>query len=217
MDVRVGCTKESGIIDFESFEGKTHSVSLWVLILRVVIQVCSPNVVMQFARVAQATDFVYCYTILETNKRADISLSAASIKPGNQASRESLSTSMTILHTKVLCEPVNAELNTFFPFDPYRLPKSNAFIQDVYREWSSVAIDDEEDDSDDDDEDDEEPPLTEPSSEGETYTKNLPIPKGRPSAGQTLDENDGGLGASLGNMSISPAHAMSIPIDMIRR
>lgn len=172
---------------------------------------------MQFARVAQATDFVYCYTILETNKRADISLSASSIKPGNQSSRESLSTSMTILHTKVLCEPVNAELNTFFPFDPYRLPKSNTFIQDVYREWSSVAIDDEEDDSDDDDDDDEEPPLTEPSSEGETYTKHLPIPKGRSPLEKGADEIDGGLGESLGKMSISPVHALSVSIDMIRR
>jgi RNA polymerase I-specific transcription initiation factor RRN3 len=171
---------------------------------------------MQFARVAQATDFVYCYTILETNKRADISLSASSIKPGNQSSRESLSTSMTILHTKVLCEPVNAELNTFFPFDPYRLPKSNTFIQDVYREWSSVAIDDEEDDSDDDD-DEGEPPLTEPSSEGETHSKRLDIPNGRSTRGKTSDENDGGLGESLGKMSISPARTISISIDMIRQ
>ena len=36
----------------------------------------------------------------------------------------------------------------FFPFEPYRLPKSNAFIQGVYREWSSVAIEDEDDEDD---------------------------------------------------------------------
>lgn len=85
--------------------------------------------------------------------------------------------------------PVNSELNTFFPFDPYRLPKSNAFIQGVYREWSSVDIENE------DDEDDEEEEL-DIEERGESEARYLDIPRDK--------ENDGGLGESLGAMSISP-------------
>ena len=83
--------------------------------------------------------------------------------------------------------PVNPELNTFFPFDPYRLPKSSAFIIGVYREWSSVAIEDEE-------EDDEEEEELDRDEDG-TSSRYLSIPRDK--------ENDGGLGESLGAMSIS--------------
>ena len=50
---------------------------------------------------------------------------------------------------------VTSELNTFFPFDPYKLPRSGSYIQGVYREWSSVAIDDEDEEEEDEDEDEE--------------------------------------------------------------
>ncbi|KAF8969326.1 RNA polymerase I-specific transcription initiation factor RRN3 [Flammula alnicola] len=184
------------------------------------LKVCSANVVMQFARVAQATDFIYCYTILETNKRADMTFSSSSISTSMTASsrRESLSSSMALLQSKVLCEPANAELNTFFPFDPYRLPKSNAFIQGVYREWASVAIDDDEDEEEDEDEEDE---LKEgdAADEGEVgadkkgaYSGYLDIPR---DSAIRKNEDDGGLGESLGAMSISPIR-MSISVDMRR-
>ena len=44
----------------------------------------------------------------------------------------------------------NTELNTFFPFDPYKLPKSSRYINGVYREWSAVAINGEDEDEDED-------------------------------------------------------------------
>jgi RNA polymerase I-specific transcription initiation factor RRN3 len=178
------------------------------------LKVCSTNVVMQFARVAQATDFVYCYTILESNKRADLSassISTPSTSTSSPCSRESLSTSMTLLHTNILHESTNAELNTFFPFDPCRLPKSNIFIQGVYRDWSSVAIDDDDDDGDDDDDEEDDEELLKndkDSSEGwKTGASSgyLNIPKDKGAAAGRMSENDGGLGESLGAMSISPA------------
>ncbi|KAF8914242.1 RNA polymerase I-specific transcription initiation factor RRN3 [Gymnopilus junonius] len=180
------------------------------------LKVCSPNVVMQFARVAQATDFVYCYTMLEMNKRGDLSLSSISTSSTSSTNSRRVSDggslSMTLMNTKILYEPVNAELNTFFPFDPYRLPRSSAFVQGVYREWSSVAIDDE-DDADDDEADE-----LEEDEEGDSHslsravsnTAHLDIPK--LTAAHT---DDGGLGKSLGAMSISPA-PMSVSIDMHR-
>jgi RNA polymerase I-specific transcription initiation factor RRN3 len=75
---------------------------------------------------------------------------------------------------------LSANLNTFFPFDPYRLPLSHEWIDPIYREWSTVSVDDE-------DEEDEE----EEESEGDE-------------AKETLSD---GLGVSFEAMSISPARA----------
>ncbi|KAJ3511569.1 hypothetical protein NLJ89_g4025 [Agrocybe chaxingu] len=160
------------------------------------LKVCSANVVLQFSRVAQATDFIYCYTILDANKRSDSTTSP---------SRGVADASVAILNPTVLCDSTNAELNTFFPFDPYRLPKSNVFIQSVYREWSSVAIEDEGDDEDED-EDDVVPVDFTPIA---TVSCHLDIPRNRAAA---ENNDDGGLGESLVAMSISPAR-MAISVS----
>ena len=92
---------------------------------------------------------------------------------------------------------MTAELNTFFPFDPYKLPRSGSYIQGVYREWSSVAIDeDEEDESEDEDEDGEDGEAAGSSPVG------IFINGTRPASHP--DETEG-LGESFGGMSISPA------------
>jgi RNA polymerase I-specific transcription initiation factor RRN3 len=87
-----------------------------------------------------------------------------------------------------LADSVHAELNTFFPFDPYRLPRSSSYIQGVYREWSSVAIDDEEDADDDDEED-----IQQGHGSFDIFRTDH------------HDDDTGGLGESFGGMSISPA------------
>lgn len=146
--------------------------------------------VMQFARVAHHTDFIYCYTILESNKRSDYGPSPNS-NPNANATVTNRPPSVLLRH-----EPVDAELNTFFPFDPYRLPRSNVFIQGVYREWAAVAIDEEEDEQDDENEDEDE--CKDKDDLGGSGYLNIPQPS------RSQDEDDGGLGASLGGMSISP-------------
>lgn len=110
---------------------------------------------MQFARVAHATDFIYCYTILESNKRSEYGSNNAEgrVRPSLSSVQHR---SGSGIHPAILGRNVDAELNTFFPFDPYRLPKSNVYIQSVYREWSTVAIGEDDDDSDDSDEDEDE-------------------------------------------------------------
>lgn len=168
---------------------------------------------MQFARVAQATDFIYCYTILEKNKRKDTSTSSSISKSaGASSGRNSLSSMLALLQSKVLFEPAGIELTTFFPFDPYRLPKSNVFIQGVYREWSSVAIDEDED-SDEDDSDEDLEDNGGDSSEADIARRSahLDIPKNA----TARKSDDEGLGESLGAMSISPAR-MSISVAMRR-
>jgi len=88
-----------------------------------------------------------------------------------------------------MCQTVNSELNTFFPFDPYKLPRSNSYIQDVYREWSSVAIDNGEEEQDD-----------EEAEAGDGYQgQYLDMPL---SGVRGEDKDD--LGVSFEVMSISP-------------
>ncbi|KAF9450651.1 RNA polymerase I-specific transcription initiation factor RRN3 [Macrolepiota fuliginosa MF-IS2] len=189
------------------------------------LKVCSLNVVTQFARVAQATDFIYCYTVLESNRRLEhTSTSSNPNMASSSTSNQTTSTSSTTIFTlnKSDSGSVTAELNTFFPFDPYRLPRSSAFIRDVYREWSSVAIDSESDDEEEEEGEEEGAEETDyslggvPGSSPEKY---LAIPQGqgkmrgsglghkeRGGEGGEKDDTAGGLGESLEQMSISPRY-----------
>ncbi|EJF62363.1 RNA polymerase I-specific transcription initiation factor RRN3 [Dichomitus squalens LYAD-421 SS1] len=158
------------------------------------LKVCSPNVVMQFARVAHATGFVYCYSIMEANRRSDYAPNAEGGRP------------LPKPKAIVFEQSVTSELNAFFPFDPYKLPRSGSYIQGVYREWSSVAIDDG-DEEEEDDEDDE-------GGEGDDEdVASQPIGimiNGARAGSQPADEADG-LGESFGGMSISPARPEHTP------
>ncbi len=49
-------------------------------------------------------------------------------------------------------ESLNLNLNTFFPFDPYKLQQSATWMDNIYREWSAVAIDLDSDEEDSDEE-----------------------------------------------------------------
>ncbi|KAF5333679.1 hypothetical protein D9611_002662 [Ephemerocybe angulata] len=192
------------------------------------LKVCSPGVVSQFARVAHQTDFVYCYSILESNKRSSPSarmsmggaggnsVSAANGGPSlsHYASNGNGSTagSHSLMHPTFLRGELNNELNTFFPFDPYRLPKSGSFIQEVYREWEDVAIEgDEDSDADEDDEDSDEDSSDDGGSHTSASSGFLAIPIGRKRVdGNDGEATDGGLGESLNAMSISPAYKMAL-------
>jgi len=140
------------------------------------LKYCASNVVMQFARVAHATDFIYCYPILEANRRS---------ADGDLSQR-------TTTRQTFVPPQANTELNTFFPFDPYKLPKSSRYIDGVYREWSAVAIDDGDDGDEDGDEDEDDD--TDSARIGVSIARTAP-------PGSLADI----LGASFEVMSISPA------------
>ena len=146
---------------------------------------------MQFARVAQATGFVYCYSIMEANRRSDYATNADA---GRGPSKP---------RALVFEQSVTSELNTFFPFDPYKLPRSGSYIQGVYREWSSVAIDDDEEEDEEEDQEEEEEVADDVDDAGDAQSVGIFINGARASS-QPADETDG-LGESFGGMSISPA------------
>lgn len=169
-------------------------------------QVCSPAVVEQFAKVAHLTDFLYCYPILEANRRSDFGSSSS------QSLQRSSDKSHTkhrpkALHPLFGNDSVHRELNTYFPFDPYKLPRSLAYIEGIYREWSSVAIDDDEDEDDDDESDAEEVHEDERLKEGAIAVNGVKV------AGVD-DAATEGLGASFGGMSISPIGSVLSGVPM---
>ncbi|KAI0920959.1 hypothetical protein AcV7_002954 [Taiwanofungus camphoratus] len=185
--------------DVDEFAATSVPVRKWMaeldVLQRVVtselnpLKVCSSNVVMQFARVAHATDFIYCYSIMESNRRSDY---APNTSGSNSGQKPCLNMCGTLMRSAMLEQSITSELNTFFPFDPYKLPRSGSYIQGVYREWSSVAIDDGDEEEDEDID----------QSEGEDSESNGMFVSSMRST--TMRDEADSLGASFGGMSISP-------------
>lgn len=115
------------------------------------LKACSPAIVNEFARVAKHLSVVYVYHILETNKRIRMSQynggSSGSLHYGEPDRESALSVSRdgSLQH-----------LDTYFPFDPYHLPRSKRWIEGDYQEWRSIPGLEEEDAEGSDSEEDEE-------------------------------------------------------------
>lgn len=151
----------------------------------------------QFAQVAQKVGFIYCYSIIEANKRLDYA--GSSTKGGHSS-----------LYSASLSQSFDVDLTTFFPFDPFKLPKSCSYIDGIYREWSDVAIEeseDEEEDDDDEDEEDEEEEVVERSSVAVEDDSRMLGPS-------SYVDDAGGLGKSFGGMSISPAQTRQVALAL---
>lgn len=83
---------------------------------------CLPSIVNIFATITRKYQVVFCYTIIERNARV-----------GNIMRYHSSSG-----HQKHF--DVNNPLDTFFPFDPYVLPKSGEFINSLYKQWEGTEL-----------------------------------------------------------------------------
>ncbi|KAG9126040.1 hypothetical protein FRC07_005159 [Ceratobasidium sp. 392] len=172
------------------------------------LKICATNVVQQFARVSNSTGFVYCFSILESNRRSDM---AASTAPTPQAGTR---LKIDPKHAKLTRDPgLEIDLNAFFPFDPYKLPLSHRYVDDVYRDWASVALEEDMDSDEEEDEDEEiadttqgqrlpSPDLDEEEEDDENSqaSRSSPESGGVPIPGSATDLLD----ATFGGMSISP-------------
>lgn len=107
------------------------------------LKVCSPMVVGQFARLAHDTNFMYVYPILEKNKDLVISGVTANATDGDTAKGKN----------------ILAAVQSFFPFDPYRLASSKAYIERIYFEWIADEDEEDEESSDEEEEEDEDMPA----------------------------------------------------------
>jgi RNA polymerase I-specific transcription initiation factor RRN3 len=116
---------------------------------------------------------------------------------------------------------VDSGLDSYFPFDPYDLVRSNRWIESKYRTWDEVAMgadsDDEDDDDDEEDESEDEEEDVSEDSELEnrlgsglggnktSLPKAMTMPKSTPSSWDRRRWlKDNGLSSSLEGMSISP-------------
>ncbi|KAJ2870778.1 DNA independent RNA polymerase I transcription factor [Coemansia aciculifera] len=95
------------------------------------LRACSSAIAHQFAQVASQTNFMFCYAVLQQNRRT-----------GSETKEQNDS------ETPTQSNLLRTELETFFPFDPMLLPISRQFIDDIYLQWQEVgeeASSDEED------------------------------------------------------------------------
>ncbi|WWC88525.1 uncharacterized protein L201_003436 [Kwoniella dendrophila CBS 6074] len=214
---------------------------------------CNPTIVSTFAKVSHQTNFLYCFSIIEANQQSSHppptrSLSNQNLKNNNTIVQQPSSeqsklktitrTNSSIIGSQTLprqARQTNIEsgLDSYFPFDPYDLPKSKKFIERLYRTWSEVSIkngNDNDSDSDSDDSSDSEAEEGVENGDGDgdddsigssledhmKIHKSLPLnikvgSYGEHRRNKLLDHNshnnnnrDNGLSSSLEGMSISP-------------
>ncbi|KAI0457706.1 RNA polymerase I-specific transcription initiation factor RRN3 [Xylaria acuta] len=93
------------------------------------LKVCSPVIVDQFAKLAHHFRFMYVYPLIESNKRLRLSQFSVGAYSNGGALRD-------------LSFDVNDEswqqLGSYFPFDPYQLPKSKHWVDDDYLPWRPI-------------------------------------------------------------------------------
>lgn len=110
------------------------------------LKICSPSIVAEFARIAHHLHLIYVYPLLETNKRLRISsfrnlASMAMESRFGQVERETRAD-----------DDRGSQLDAYFPFDPYHLPRSRRWLEGDYVEWRGIpGLDDRPDEHDDTD------------------------------------------------------------------
>ncbi|KAF9436231.1 hypothetical protein BGZ76_004519 [Entomortierella beljakovae] len=160
------------------------------------LKICSDNVVKQFARISNSLNFMYIYPILEQNKKIFLSKSnGTSGINGNGGVNSSGPNGGALPH----------ELETFFPFDPYRLPQSAPFMRGIYQEW--VDEDDDEEEEEDEEDYDE---YEDEEGEVDDEEEDLNFIGRHSSQGADNDDDDEEeilMNKSIMAMSISPSPA----------
>jgi RNA polymerase I-specific transcription initiation factor RRN3 len=167
-------------------------------------------IVGQFAKVAHHTDFLYCYPIIEANRRSGFGSVGSAGGGGGGSSSGIISSAPSAARPSTPTGPrdtqvpaanpvvrqtlVEARMDSHFPFDPYKLPLSKSYIDGIYRQWEGIDGEDEDDDEDDDDDDDDD---DDEEDEGLERRSGVEVKGAR-------DGDDYGLGESFGGMSISP-------------
>lgn len=118
------------------------------------LMACYPEVVSMFAKIAHSTKFMFCYSKITANRTTMDSLQGS--RPslgGSRKGNAALENVLPLIGKQTLQE---LSLDAFFPFDPYDLPRSRLFVDELYRHWHEVAQPGEVDGDDDETEDEEE-------------------------------------------------------------
>lgn len=120
------------------------------------LKACAPTVVSQFAKVAHQTNFIYCYNILRSNDRSGLNSSGSnkSLPPPPPTHSQN---NLPPLTTDPIVRQVLSEsrMDSFFPFDPCRLPLTSVYLEKIYRVWEGAPGDAEDGDDEEEEEDEE--------------------------------------------------------------
>ncbi|KAK3719040.1 DNA independent RNA polymerase I transcription factor [Vermiconidia calcicola] len=113
------------------------------------LKVCSQAIVGEFAKIAHHLRFMYIFPLLETNKRLRLGQTFSYYGNGgiDIGRRE------TAWDRKA--GDAHHQLEAYFPFDPYHLPKSKRWLENDYNEWKlprGLQNNDEDDESESEDE-----------------------------------------------------------------
>ncbi|OXV08421.1 hypothetical protein Egran_03816 [Elaphomyces granulatus] len=105
------------------------------------LKVCSPVIVSEFARITHRIRLLFVFPLLETNKRLRMStfrsISSVSDPRYSQVEREFRAG-----------DDGGYQLDAYFPFDPYQLPRSRRWLEGDYVEWRGIPGVDDRDDED---------------------------------------------------------------------
>lgn len=100
------------------------------------LKVCLPTVAKMFAAVTRKNEVVFCYTIIEKNNRILLPVASSTFTP-------------TIARLSLF-----NQLDSFFPYDPYLLKRSQKFIRNLYRDWDGCDPEGNRENSEDEDDKD---------------------------------------------------------------
>ncbi|SCV72699.1 BQ2448_4236 [Microbotryum intermedium] len=108
------------------------------------LRVCAQSIVQQFATIANKANFLYCWSLIESNRRSgarDANAPAATSYAVPHLNRHappppSRSSSVASIPSAAPRQLLVAEeMDSFFPFDPFKMPLSSVYIDGIYREW----------------------------------------------------------------------------------
>ena len=97
------------------------------------LKVCSPAIVNEFAKIANHLGIIYVFHLLETNKRLRLSQFSG---PTDRDLTFSIPERETALSGRK--DESYQQLDEYFPFDPYHLPRSKRWVEGDYREWKGI-------------------------------------------------------------------------------
>ncbi|MCJ1437385.1 hypothetical protein MMC27_006772 [Xylographa pallens] len=97
------------------------------------LKVCSPAIVNEFAKIANHLGIIYVFHLLETNKR--LRLSQFSGSNGRDLTFGIPERETALSGRK---DESYQQLDEYFPFDPYHLPRSRRWVEGDYREWKGI-------------------------------------------------------------------------------
>jgi RNA polymerase I-specific transcription initiation factor RRN3 len=106
------------------------------------LRICTPDIVNQFAETCHRLHLFYLFPKVESNKHVRLS----------NIRRDLADMTMGQIERDLGWVGESGMLEGYFPFDPYRLPRSGKWVADDYLEWKGLPgpEEDNDDDSDDD-------------------------------------------------------------------